>query len=408
MAWNESGEDPKPRRRSGGPAQGASVWRRVKQQWSQGRGARGPLYGAVASALLLLWLLSGCYQVDEGQRGVVERFGAYAGERGPGVGWHLPWPVESLIHVDLARLNSVDFQARMLSSDTALLNITGSVQFQLRDARQALYGLRDLDHAVRDTGEAATRQMVASHTLVETLGGRTRGALIASLLGTVQQQLDRLGAGVRVQAVNLTDVQVPEPVLAAQRDTEQALQDRDRLAREAQGYAFDLLPRAQDVAQRQRLDAEAYKLTAIATAEGEAARFEPLLAAYERAPEVTRNRLYVETIEAILARSRKVIIDGKGSGNTINIPLDKLLDAAATRGTGVTGVIEGSAPSPAPASAGTASSQAAAAAAMAPALAPATAPLPPATSNAKGAASVNSSDAAHAERDARSRERAEH
>jgi len=398
MAWNESGDEPKPRRRSSGPAQGASVWRRVKQQWSQGRGARGPLYGAVAAALLLLWLLSGCYQVDAGQRGVVERFGAYVGERGPGVGWHLPWPVESLIHVDLARLNSVDFQARMLSSDTALLNIAGSVQFQLRDARQALYGLRDLEHAVRDTGEAATRQVVASHTLVETLGGRTRGALIASLLGTVQQQLDQLGAGVRVQAVNLTDVQVPEPVLAAQRDTEQALQDRDRLAREAQGYAFDLLPRAQDVAQRQRLDAEAYKLTVIATAEGEAARFEPLLAAYERAPEVTRNRLYVETIEAILARSRKVIIDGKGSGNTINIPLDKLLDAAATRGTGVTGVIEGSALSPAtaPASAGTAPSQAAAA--MAPATAPAT----------KGAAGANSGDAAHAERDARSRERAEH
>ena len=401
MAWNESGEDPKPRRRSGGPAQGASVWRRVKQQWSQGRGARGPLYGAVASALLLLWLLSGCYQVDEGQRGVVERFGAYAGERGPGVGWHLPWPVESLIHVDLARLNSVDFQARMLSSDTALLNITGSVQFQLRDARQALYGLRDLDRAVRDSGEAATRQMVASHTLVETLGGRTRGALIASLLGTVQQQLDRLGAGVRVQAVNLTDVQVPEPVLAAQRDTEQALQDRDRLAREAQGYAFDLLPRAQDVAQRQRLDAEAYKLTAIATAEGEAARFEPLLAAYERAPEVTRNRLYVETIEAILARSRKVIIDGKGSGNTINIPLDKLLDAAVTRGTGVTGVIEGTAGTTAP-------SQANAAMAPATATAPATAPLPAASSAAKSAAGANSTDAAHAERDARSRERAEH
>jgi membrane protease subunit HflK len=382
------------------------VWRRVKQQWSQGRGARGPLYGAVASALLLLWLLSGCYQVDEGQRGVVERFGAYAGERGPGVGWHLPWPVESLIHVDLARLNSVDFQARMLSSDTALLNITGSVQFQLRDARQALYGLRNLDHAVRDSGEAATRQMVASHTLVETLGGRTRGALIASLLGTVQRQLDQLGAGVRVQAVNLTDVQVPEPVLAAQRDTEQALQDRERLAREAQGYAFDLLPRAQDVAQRQRLDAEAYKLTAIATAEGEAARFEPLLAAYERAPEVTRSRLYVETIEAILARSHKVIIDGKGSGNTINIPLDKLLDAATTRGTGVTGVIEGSALSPAPA--GTAASQAAAAMAPAAAPAPAMAPLPAASAAAKGAAGANSSDAAHAERDARSRERAEH
>ncbi len=398
MAWNQSGDDPAPRRRKGGPPQGASWWRRLKQQWLAGRGARGPLYGAIGSALLLLWLLSGCYQIDEGQRGVVERFGAYAGERGPGVDWHLPWPVESLIRVDLARLNSIDFQSRMLSSDTALLNITGSVQYQLRDARQGLYSLRELDHTVRDIGEAATRQMVAGHTLVETLGGKTRGALIATLQGAVQQRLDALGAGVRVQAVNLTDVQVPEPVLTAQRDTEQALQDRDRLAREAQGYAGDLLPRAQDVAQRQRLDAEGYKLTAIATAEGDAARFEPLLAAYEHAPEVTRNRLYVETIEAILARSRKVIIDGKGGGNTINISLEKLIDVATTRGTGVTGVLEGPSPSP-----------------PMPVTAPASAPVPAATvgtksagANGSAATAASAGETALAEHDARSRERAEH
>lgn len=398
MAWNQSGDDPAPRRRKGGPPQGASWWRRLKQQWLAGRGARGPLYGAIGSALLLLWLLSGCYQIDEGQRGVVERFGAYAGERGPGVDWHLPWPVESLIRVDLARLNSIDFQSRMLSSDTALLNITGSVQYQLRDARQGLYSLRELDHTVRDIGEAATRQMVAGHTLVETLGGKTRGALIATLQGAVQQRLDALGAGVRVQAVNLTDVQVPEPVLTAQRDTEQALQDRDRLAREAQGYAGDLLPRAQDVAQRQRLDAEGYKLTAIATAEGDAARFEPLLAAYEHAPEVTRNRLYVETIEAILARSRKVIIDGKGGGNTINIPLEKLLDTATAHGTGVAGVVDGQglAPLPAPAPTGSAAASV----------------MKGSGTNSSGGANGNAvagaAAAAAAEHDARSRERAEH
>lgn len=406
MAWNQSGDEPGPRRRGGAPAQGPSSWRRLKQQWSQGRGHRGPLYSAVGAALVLLWLLSGCYQVDEGQRGIVERFGAYAGERAPGAGWHLPWPIESLVRIDMARLNSVGFEARMLSSDTALLNITGSVQYQLRDARQALYGVRELDHVVRDIGEAVTRQMVASHTLMDTFRGHTRSALIASLLATVQQRLDALGAGVSVQAVNLTDVQVPESVLASQRDSEQAQQESERMASEAQGYAGEVLPRAQDAAQRQRLEAEAYKLTVIATAEGDAARFEPLLAAYERAPEVTRNRLYVETIEAILARSRKLIIDGKGAGNTINIPLEKLQEPVAARAAGLTGVIDGSANTggQTPATVPPAPAATAPASVPAPAATPAT---KAATANG-GAGAGGANGASGGERDARSRDRVEH
>jgi membrane protease subunit HflK len=353
MAWNQSDGDQGAKRRGGAPATGAAWWRRLKQRWSAGRGERGPMVGAMAGGLVLLWLLSGCYQIDEGQRAVLERFGAYAGERGAGVGWHLPWPIETITRVDLGRLNSVDFQSRMLSADIALLNITGSVQYQVRDAREALYGVRDLDHTVRDLGETMTRQLLAGRPLAEILNGKTRSTLIEALRDSVQRRLDALGAGARVMTVNLTDVQVPEPVLPAQRDAEQALQDRERLAREAQGYAGDLLPRAQELAQRQRLDAEGYK----------------------RAPEVTRNRLYVETMETILARSHKVIIDGKGGGNTFTIPLEKMLDAATARGTGVAGVVE------APISA-------------VPAVAvPAPAPAPAPTA---------------AERDARSRERTEH
>lgn len=383
MAWNQSGDEQGAKRRRGVPAAAAPWWRRLKQRWLAGRGARGPAYGALAAGVLLLWLLSGFYQVDAGQRGVLERFGAYAGERAPGVGWHLPWPIETLTRVDLGRLNSVDFNARMLSADIALLNVTGSVQYQLRDARQVLYGLRELDHTVRDLGETATRQLIAARPLAETLSGPSRSTLTESLRGAVQQRLEVLGAGVHVLAVNLTDVQVPEAVLAAQRDREQALQDRERMAREAQGYAGDLLPRAQEVAQRQRLDAEAYKLTAIATAEGDAARFEPLLAAYERAPEVTRNRLYVETMETILARARKVIIDGKGGGNSFTIPLEKMLDGATSRSTGVAGVVE----------------------APPPAAVPATPPATGATGASKAAAG---GDLPAAQRDARGRDRTEH
>jgi membrane protease subunit HflK len=339
MAWNQSGGDQGVKRRPGGAAGGAPWWRSLKQRWSGSRGARGPLYAASAAAALLLWLLTGLYQIASGQHAVLERFGAYAGERGAGLGWHLPWPIESVTRIDLGRVNSVDFQARMFSADTALLNITGSVQYQLRDARQALYTLREPERTVRELGEAATRELVATRSLSDVLNGTGRGPLVEALRGTVQLRLDGLSAGVRVMAVNLTDVQVPEPVLESQRGTEQAQQERRQLALEAQGYAGDLLPRAQELAQRQRSEAEAYKLQIIATAEGDAARFEPLLAAYERAPEVTRNRLYIETIETILARSRKVIIDGKGAGNSFNIPLEKLLAADTAHNTGVAGVV---------------------------------------------------------------------
>ena len=348
MAWNQSGGDQGAKRRPGAAAGGAAWWRSLKQRWSGSRGARGPLYAAGVAAALLLWLLSGFYQIAAGQHALLERFGAYAGERGAGLGWHLPWPIESVTRIDLGRVNSVDFQARMLSADTALLNITGSVQYQLRDARQALYALRESERTVRELGEAATRELLATQSLSDVLNGTGRGPLVEALRGTVQRRLDDLSAGVRVMAVNLTDVQVPEPVLESQRGTEQAQQERKQLALEAQGYAGDLLPRAQELAQRQRTEAEAYKLQIIATAEGDAARFEPLLAAYERAPEVTRNRLYIETIETILARSRKVIIDGKGTGNTFSIPLEKLLDASTARTTGVAGVVAAPPPASAP------------------------------------------------------------
>ena len=144
------------------------------------------------------------------------------------------------------------------------------------------------------------------------------------------------GLGVRVLAVNLTDVQVPQAVLAAQRELVQAGVERERIAREAQGYAAELVPAAQGQAQHQRLDAEAYKLQIVGVAEGDAARFDPIAAAYARAPEVTRTRLYIETMETILARSRKIIIDGKSAGNTLVLPLDKLGDAGALKGAGVT------------------------------------------------------------------------
>jgi len=358
MAWNQPGGDPTGKRRIAPPKPVLASWRRWQQRWRGNRKLRAAWYAAGAAVLVGLWLASGLYQVDDGQQGVVERFGSFAGTRGPGLGWHLPWPIESLTRVDLGRLNSAEFQSRMFTADTALVNIAGTIQYQIRDARAALYALRDAGEAVRALAEAMTRELVAARRLDELLDGQARQPLLEVLRAQMQQRLDALGAGVRVANANMTDVQVPEPVLAAQRDSVQALEDRERVVREAQGYASELLPRAQAQAQHQRLDAEADKLQAIGRAEGDVARFEPLLAAYEHAPELTRSRLYIETVETILARSRKIVIDGKGGGNTIYLPLDKFLDASTTHATGVTGIIEpgassGRAPSAAAATTGT-------------------------------------------------------
>ncbi len=365
MAWNQPANDQgaKPRRGGARGSAGGGRLRRWRQRWKATPRSRGPFYAAAAGLVAGLWLASGFYQLGDGERGVLQRFGAYAGERAGGVGWHLPWPIETLTAVDLGRLNSADFQSRMLTGDAMLVNVTGSIQYQYTDARAALFAVRDPDASVRELGEALTREVVAQRSIAELMSAATRDPLAASLRPAIQKLLDAMGAGLRVQAVTLPDVQVPEPVLGAQRDLVQAGVERERAAHEAQGYAAELIPAAQGLAQKQRLDAEAYKLQAIGVAEGDAARFEPIAAAYARAPQVTRDRLYIETMETILARSRKIIIDGKGSGNMLVLPLDKLGDAGALKAAGVVGVANvatGTAAPAAPAASAPASAAAAA------------------------------------------------
>jgi membrane protease subunit HflK len=340
MAWKQSSDDQDGTTRRGGartPTLGGWL-RRWRQRWSAHPGARAPVYGAGAAAALALWLASGFYQVDDGERGVLQRFGAYAGLRASGPGWHLPWPIETLTTVNLDRVNSADFQSRMFTADAVLVNVAASIRYQYSDARAALFAVRDGEILVRALGEAAARELVGQRRIAELLGGASRTPLVNALRSSLQQPLDALGAGVRVLAVDLTDVQVPEAVLPSQRDLVQAGEERDKMAREAQGYAAEVLPAAQAAAQRQRLEAEGYKLQAVGAAEGDAARFDQLVVAYARAPEVTRTRLYIETMETILARSRKLIIDGKGGNTLVLPPLDKLGDAGAQRAGGVVGV----------------------------------------------------------------------
>jgi membrane protease subunit HflK len=345
MAWNqpEGEQRGSPTRGGARPPADKGWWRRFRQGWNAQPRARGRYYAGAAAAAFLAWLATGFYQIADGETGVVQHFGAYAGLRPSGAGWHPPWPIDTVTAVNLGRLNSADFQARMLTSDAMLVNVTASIQYQYADARAALFAARDPDALVRELGEAATRELVGARSIEVLMGGAQRAALTATLRTAVQKPLDAMGMGVRVLAVNLTDVQVPQAVLAAQRELVQAGVEREKIAREAQGYAAELIPAAQGQAQRQLLDAQAYKLQVVGVAEGDAARFDPIAAAYARAPEVTRSRLYIETMETILARSRKIIVDGKSAGNTLVLPLDKLSDPGPLKGAGVSGVISGAA-----------------------------------------------------------------
>jgi modulator of FtsH protease HflK len=359
MAWNQpdGNQGGSPQRGGARAPNGAGWWRRFRQNWSANPQMRVRYSAGAVGVALFLWLATGFYQLDDGEIGVMQHFGAFAGLRPSGAGWHPPWPIDTVSAVNLGRLNSADFQARMLTSDAMLVNVTASVQYQYADARAALFAARDPDALVRELSEAVTRELVGARSIEVLMGGAERAALTTALRAAVQKPLDAIGLGVRVLAVNLTDVQVPQSVLPAQRELVQAGVERERITREAQGYAAELVPAAQSQAQRQRLDAEAYKLQVVGAAEGDAARFDPIAAAYARAPEVTRTRLYIETIETILARSRKLIIDGKGGGNTLVLPLDKLSEAGALKGAGVTGVISGAGSAvvtPAPASTPTA------------------------------------------------------
>ena len=343
MAWNQPDDNQggKPTRGSARPPASGSWWRRWGQRWSAQPQNHGMYYAAAAGVALLLWLATGFYQIEDGERGVVQRFGAFRELRPSGAGWHLPWPVETVTTVNLGKLNSTDVQARMLTRDAMLVNVMATIQYQYTDARAALFAARDPDALVRELGESVTRDLVGAHTIQQLMGSADRAPLTDAVRSALQQPLDAMGMGVRIVAVSLTDVQVPQAVLAAQRELVQAGVERERVAAEAQGYAAEVVPAAQGQAQHQRLDAEAYKLQVVGTAEGDAARFDPLVAAYARSPQVMRDRLYIETVETILARSRKLIIDGKGGGNTLVLPLDKLGDAGALKAAGVTGVIPG-------------------------------------------------------------------
>ncbi len=351
MAWNESGNGKNPWDSGGndGPPDLDKIvrdWQRKFNSIFGGKGGRpsagggeGPS-GAALTVLVVLaiigWLATGLYRVNADERGVVLRFGAYATTTPPGLRWHLPWPIETVEKVAVTRINNIRQQTRMLTADENIVVVDLVVQYQNADAIKYLFEVLDPDGTLGDISESAIREVIGNKSAdFVLLEGRAQIALETQAL--IQETLDEYGAGIVVTQVNLQDVNFPSQVEAAVQDAIKAREDKERLSFEAQSYANDILPKARGESVRRIQDAEAYKSQVIADAEGEASRFEQLLAEYQKAPAVTRERLYIEAIEEVFQRSSKVLLDAEGSGNLMYLPLDKLLDPSRSFSGGASG-----------------------------------------------------------------------
>jgi len=339
MAWNQPGGNNNPWGKRPG---GSNLDERVKD-WQRrlesllrpgGKGGDG---GSLAITILLvtlaLWLASGFFQVKTAERGVIQRFGKLVDVRGQGWGWRWPWPIETINKVDIESVNSSDFKSRVLTADVNLVEVRFAVQFRYTDPIKVLFRVREPEETLREVSESAIREIVGQSVLDDVLVGATRPQITQRTKDLIQRTLDFYNTGISVSTVNLTDVQVPEAVIPSQRDANKALADQERFVKEAQAYANGIIPVAQGAAARIQQDAEAYRSQVVALSEGQASRFTQLLAAYEKAPDVTRRRLYIDAIEGLLARSNKVLIDQKSGsgGNLIYLPLDKLIERSATR-----------------------------------------------------------------------------
>ena len=348
MAWNDPGRNRNPwgNRPDRGAADLDEALRNLQQKLAgmfggQGGGGagggeggggdatmRGFGAGTVVLVLVAIWAATGLYKVDAAERAVVTRFGQYVGTTDPGLRWHLPWPIETRQIVNVESVEGFSDQTRMLTSDENLVDINIAVQYRRAEARAYAFNVREPESTLGEVSESAIREIVGRSRLDFVLE-EGRQEIAASTKELIQRTLDSYETGIEVTSVNLQGVAVPEQVATAQRDAIKAREDKERLALEAQAYANDILPKARGSAARQLEDAQAYKSRITADAEGEAERFSKLLAAYERAPGVTRQRLYFETLEQVLGNTNKVLVDTKGSGNMMYLPLDKLMERRA-------------------------------------------------------------------------------
>ena len=350
MAWNDPQWGNKDNRKNSGPPDLDEIWKRANERLnglfggkggdgdgspSRGLPGGGNLVGLLIGALVLVWVASGFYIVNTGERGVVLRFGKYVETTEPGPRWHLPWPIESreVVNVDQVRTVEIGYRTNvkskvlheslMLTDDENIIDLQFAVQYILKDPVEFLFVNRVPEDTVLQVAETAMREIVGKNKMNFVLyEGRADIAARAKVL--MQRILDRYNTGISISQVTLQNIQPPEQVQAAFDDAVKAGQDRERLKNEAEAYFNDIVPRARGVASRLQAEAEGYKLSVIANAEGDASRFSQILTEYQKAPQVTRQRLYLDTMQTVMNNTSKILVDQKGGNSLLYLPLDKL------------------------------------------------------------------------------------
>jgi membrane protease subunit HflK len=349
MSWNESGNGKNPWDRGSGQ-DGPPDLDKIVRDWQKkltallGGGKKGnngngngagdnaaPLVGVLV-LVLIGWGLTGLYQVDDAERGVIQRFGAYSETTLPGLRWHLPWPVEMVDKVNISEIKPFPQTTSMLTADENIVIVDMVVQYRKTDPIAYLFDVLDPESTLGDASESAIREVIGKSEMDYILGAG-RVPVSEETRKVIQSAMDEYGGGIEITKVNLRDVNFPNQVDQAVQDAIKAREDKERLKFEAESYANDIVPRARGNAVRRIQDAEAYQDRVIANAEGEAARFTAQLKEYAKAPEVTRERMYIDAIEYVYSNSNKVLLDAQGSGNLLYLPVDKLMEKSSSSAT---------------------------------------------------------------------------
>jgi len=320
---------------------------------------RGAGIGAVliAGVAVLIWLGTGFFIVQEGQQGVVMSFGRYSHTVDAGFQWRGPYPFQSHEVVNFTQLRSKEIgrsgtvqatglrDSSMLTQDENIVDIRFTVQYRLKDAREYLFENRNAEEAVVLAAESAVREIVGRSNMDSVLYEQ-RDAIATDLVKSIQAQLDRLKTGILVANVNVQSVAPPEQVQAAFDDAVKAVADRTRFKNEGEAYANDVIPKAQGTSSRLREEADGYRARVIAQADGDASRFKQVLAEYQKAPAVTRDRLYVDTMREVYSNVSKVMVESRNGSNLLYLPLDKLMQAASSSGGAATSTTPSTVPEP--------------------------------------------------------------
>jgi len=356
--WGRGGSRGPEGSRPGGGNQGPpdldELWRNFNRKLNElfGRGRRGgeppqppnPRQlgggGAVLVALVLVvWLASGFYIVDAASRGVVLTFGRFAEETGPGLRWRLPWPIQTHELVNLSQVRTLEVGYRnnvrtkvlkeslMLTDDENIVDLQFAVQYTVSDAREFIFNVRRPDETAQQIAETAMREVIGKSRM-DAILYETQVDIANKAHELMQQIHDRYRTGIAISAVTVQNAQPPEQVQAAFDDAVKANQDRERQKNEGQAYANDVIPRARGTAARLQQESQGYRQRVIANAEGEASRFKQVLAEYVKAPQVTRERMYIDAMQQVLSSTSKIVLDYKGPGNLLYLPLDKLMQSA--------------------------------------------------------------------------------